>query len=540
MPCDKTGAKLSSETVEKIITFYYNDDNSRICPGKKDCISVASENGRVLKQKRLILYNLKELYVAFKEQHKDLKIGLSKFCSLRPRECVTAGNKGIHSVCVRIYHQNIKLMLHALHIHDYISLLIKLVCSTESEKCMVHRCDNCPSVEILKEELMLSNDLEMINEISYKQWVKTDGAELKTIIISVDEFVENLVAKLSTLCTHHFFTKAQSKYFSKTKDELSEGTAIILADFSENYTCNMQDAIQSVHWKKEQVTLHPFLAYVKDIANDKLKPIPMCVISDHLVHDTTTFWTFQKVIVTDLIKEVPQIKYIKYFSDGLSAQYKNFINLCHHEKDHGVKAEWHFSASCHGKGACDGIGGTVKGMATKASLQRPYKDQILNASDLNKFTKDSVKGIKTFFVEKSEIEISHCQLAARYQTVDTIKGTRSNHSFVPINEEQLLVSRVSDSTTTFIATIGSKTIPLTLQNEQYVACTYGINWWIGKIVECYDEYNDYKIMFIYPHGPSASYMWPKPLDVCWIPYEHIMKVVSASSTKTGRTYKNNT
>ncbi|GBN81943.1 hypothetical protein AVEN_199812-1, partial [Araneus ventricosus] len=138
---------------------------------------------------------------------------------------------------------------------------------------------------------------------------------------------------------------------------------------------------------------------------------------------------------------------------------------------------------------------------------------------------------------KSEVEISHCQLAMRYQTVDTIKGTRSNHSFAPINETQLLVSRVSDSTTTFIATLGSKTLPLTFQNEQYAACTYGINWWIGKIVEYYDEYNDYKIMFMHPHGPNASYTWPKPLDVCWIPYEHIMKIVSAPSTNTRRTDK---
>ncbi|GBM50620.1 hypothetical protein AVEN_59260-1 [Araneus ventricosus] len=89
----------------------------------------------------------------------------------------------------------------------------------------------------------------------------------------------------------------------------------------------------------------------------------------------------------------------------------------------------------------------------------------------------------------------------------------------------------------FIATLGSKTIPLTLQNEQYVACTYGINWWIGKIVECYDEYNDYKFMFMHPHGPSASYMWPKPLNACWIPYKHIMKIVSAPSINKGRTYK---
>jgi hypothetical protein len=57
------------------------------------------------------------------------------------------------------------------------------------------------------------------------------------------------------------------------------------------------------------------------------------------------------------------------------------------------------------------------------------------------------------------------------------------------------------------------------------------------IVKCCDEYNDYKIMFMHPHGPSASYMRPKPWDVCWIPYEHIMKIVSAPSTNTGRTYK---
>ena len=39
---------------------------------------------------------------------------------------------------------------------------------------------------------------------------------------------------------------------------------------------------------------------------------------------------------------------------------KTFINLCFHEADFGVPAEWHFSATSHGKGACDGVGGTVK------------------------------------------------------------------------------------------------------------------------------------------------------------------------------------
>ena len=43
----------------------------------------------------------------------------------------------------------------------------------------------------------------------------------------------------------------------------------------------------------------------------------------------------------------------------------------------GISAEWHFSATLHGKGSCDGLGGTVKRLGARASLQRPYNDQIM-------------------------------------------------------------------------------------------------------------------------------------------------------------------
>ena len=69
-----------------------------------------------------------------------------------------------------------------------------------------------------------------------------------------------------------------------------------------------------------------------------------------------------------------EINKLIYFSDGAASQYKNFknfINLCHHEKDFDMKAEWHFFATSHGKVPCDGLGGTIKRLAAKASLQRP-------------------------------------------------------------------------------------------------------------------------------------------------------------------------
>lgn len=62
-----------------------------------------------------------------------------------------------------------------------------------------------------------------------------------------------------------------------------------------------------------------------------------------------------------------------YFSDGAAGQYKNkknFVNVLNHENDFGVPAEWHFFATSHGKGPCDGIGGTIKRLAALASLQR--------------------------------------------------------------------------------------------------------------------------------------------------------------------------
>lgn len=54
------------------------------------------------------------------------------------------------------------------------------------------------------------------------------------------------------------------------------------------------------------------------------------------------------------------------------AQYKNkynFINLCHHEQDFKIKAEWSFFATSHGKSECDVIGGTVKRLVRKESLE---------------------------------------------------------------------------------------------------------------------------------------------------------------------------
>jgi len=87
------------------------------------------------------------------------------------------------------------------------------------------------------------------------------------------------------------------------------------------------------------------------------------------------------------------LKKMYYFSDGVAAQYKNhknFINLCHHAQDFGIPAEWHFFATSHGKGACNGVGGTVKRLTVKASLQRPYDQQIMTPRQLYDWASENI------------------------------------------------------------------------------------------------------------------------------------------------------
>lgn len=110
--CEK---KLSPETLELVKQFYQSNEHSRIWPGMKDVVSIRKN---VYERKRLILCNLRELYLNFKSEYPNKKIGLSKFCSLRPKWCVLAGASGTHLVCVCTIHQNVILLIHGAGIEE--------------------------------------------------------------------------------------------------------------------------------------------------------------------------------------------------------------------------------------------------------------------------------------------------------------------------------------------------------------------------------------------------------------------------------------
>ena len=76
IPTTPKGKFLSNETKEYVKNFFQKDDISRVFPEKKDCLSVRNINTgeKELVQKRLVLMNLKECYVAYKEDRLPPKL----------------------------------------------------------------------------------------------------------------------------------------------------------------------------------------------------------------------------------------------------------------------------------------------------------------------------------------------------------------------------------------------------------------------------------------------------------------------------------
>ena len=151
--------------------------------------------------------------------------------------------------------------------------------------------------------------------------------------------------------------KSQSTFYREKKEKLEEGEVLVVCDFADNYLFVVQDEIQSFHWNNAMVTLHPFVGYNRE--GEKISHINFVVISECNIHDTVSVHLFKRLFLTHLKVKLPDTKKIICISDGCAGQYKNcknFLNLCLHEKDFDLKAEWQFFATSHGKGPCDGLG----------------------------------------------------------------------------------------------------------------------------------------------------------------------------------------
>jgi hypothetical protein len=554
-PNARLGKTLPKSTADLVRAFYVSDDVSRPMPGMKDSVSMKVDGIKTQVQKRLILNNLKEIYHQFKEEHTETKIGFSKFAELRPKNCILAGASGTHTVCVCTIHQNVILMMSAAKIAEmtkeyenpltnYRSCLDRLICTTPQSSCYLGECDECPGIETFQQELRSVFDEEMVDTVVYREWVSVDRTTLRTECKGVNEFVDIFCARLHALLRHSFIATSQAKYQKQLKNNLIEGEVLVICDFSENYSFVMQDAAQGYHWNNAQATVHPFVAYFKE--NSELKHTSFVVISECLRHDTVAVHLFKKKMIEHLNDTLPFIPAkVYYFSDGAASQYKNrfnFLNLCLHEEDFGMPAEWHFTATSHGKGACDGVGGTVKRLAARASLQRPYGQQIMTPRDLFAWAKESIPSVAFAYTTIADHDAEESYLKDRFLNARAIAGTQKLHAFIPISKDRVQTKVFSLAPNSKIEKVSLLAGEILLSQMQgYVTCVHNNQWWVGCVLSTDEESATVAISLLKPSGhhpprKNFTYNYPTVSNLQNIPANHVLTKVDPSSKNVGKHY----
>ncbi|GFO14380.1 otu domain-containing protein 5 [Plakobranchus ocellatus] len=422
--------RLDTENVVK--AFFERDDISRQLPGRKDFVTVIQNGKKERIQKKILLMNVMEAYRLFKEEHGEIKIGKSKFASLRPKHvCICSDTD--QNVCCCIYHENFTLMIEALRkINKDIpyeeELLNLAVCSPSTLSCHLGECNQCPDVqEVVSNSVMCY--LDSNSNFTCPQWSK--ASEKNNVETNFQETMISLTAHVRTMVKHSFIAKHQLKQIKNLKEKLNN-EVLLQEDFSENFNIKQQNEIMSAHWKtsdSSKVTLFTAIIY-----SSKTDYTSYVVVSDCQEKDKYTVATFNRKIFKDTYDSNQPIQHVHVFSDGASGQFKNCFNLSLLTNpkllhDQIQSMDWSFFATAHGKGPIDGIGGTVKRAVWRRILQQ--RVIINSASEFAEIAKETCPNIKIFYISKEEIASVREELEQYWNenVPKTIADTRKFHFF---------------------------------------------------------------------------------------------------------------
>lgn len=516
-----------------IENFLSREDNSRTQPGKADAVKVS--NGE--KKQTMILTNyLSDLHQKFIAENPNVKLSLATFCRLRPRNILPARFIS-RSSCLCIKHQNMSLKCQTLKKYSIVS--------SENPE---HLIDKSADVE-----KAMSDTLP--NEVSYRVWKQIlveDKKKMKVVekTVNKNEFINTVKQELDQFICHVERVKSQYKEIKTLKENLPKDEVLVQMDFAENYTCKSHAEVQSAYWNQTPVTLHPVVIYYQG-QNNKLEHKSIVVVSDELSHSTSTVCTFLDSLIPQIKEICPNVRYLHYWTDSPSSQYRNktiFDLVAKHRNLYGVSARWNYFESGHGKGPCDGLGGTVKRMADEAVRRgavviqdsKEFFDWAVNSS---------MKEVKFLFVGKEECRKKLEEL--KLMNLKPLKGTMklhaiaydsktfelctretscycdtcikgevceqwTRHLYLNINAHEIEGMDTdevspSESQEGYKDDTSQNIIVLEISVEDYVVCVYDGKWYIGKILDIDEE--DVQVTFM--EKAKAMYKWPLTPDVIW-------------------------
>lgn len=422
--------QISAETKKLVKDFYLQDDISRQLPGKKDVKSIKNvETGKKEKvAKRMLMYNLREVHKLFMDQHTEHKIGLSKFCELRPQQVMLVSSKS-QDVCCCPYCENMMFLFSAVKWKNNMTLndlLTLCVCDPDNAQCMKRLCTRCPiATETTTLFLEWLQDNE--SEVTVKRW---NGGTLTCREMDVNEFCDEINSEMLKYVKHVYNLKEQSKALKEAKQNLSEGCIILQTDFAENYAIKHQQEVMAAHWTSstgESVTV--YTAIVHYLQNGELNTKAVAVISNTMSHSSLEVQVFNGAIFDYLNSAGIHFTHVSLWTDGAAAHFKNRFSmaaLTFHKDIHNCTAEWNFQESYHGKGPHDGVGAVLKWNVYRRVLQG--RCTVRSARDFYEEAKKVTEKTELLYVSKDDLKMQQSVYQDLWQNCKAAKSIQQCRS----------------------------------------------------------------------------------------------------------------
>ena len=213
------------------------------------------------------------------------------------------------------------------------------------------------------------------------------------------------------------------------KENLPANRIIIQMEFAENFTCVSTDAVQSAYWNQATVTLHPCVVYYKD--GEQLKHTSYVYVSHLNYHNSSMVITILKALMKkDLQALISEkgIQMVHYITDSPFSQYHNRLMsdaVANHKYFFGIEARWKYFESGHGKGPCDGIGGSVKRMAEQAGK---HGTPMADADDFFKWASETGGAVNYTWIGQEEYDLSQKEVNMLQAQIAAVKGTGKLHA----------------------------------------------------------------------------------------------------------------
>ena len=246
------------------------------CQAKKTLLKVKRKGA----EKKVLIVTAIEAYKQYKSENPSVKIGKSKFASLRPKNVVPVSEKD-QTVCCSVYHENFTMLLEGIRKQQVDlpgdgALITEAVCA-EFLDCYMGECDSCRDTEALVEQKLTKFSESADKVVTYWKW--TSEYKKEQVETTFRNAKKKLEKQLGNMKRHSFIAREQLRQIRAAKQQLVDSHVVMQEDFAENFNLKRQNEVMSAHWVSNSVTLFTAVISTTEGSNSYV------VISDELRRD---------------------------------------------------------------------------------------------------------------------------------------------------------------------------------------------------------------------------------------------------------------